>query len=275
MDLTDLRRRVAATRIAPVAAFPVRMGRVASHSGRVAGQSLRWLVSSREHTNLTYDLTDLNREHLAWFVADVVGSSVETVRGHLAELDGDWELRQHIEDATAASARRGLADREVRYGRRLGWYALVRGLRPDLVVETGTDKGLGSCVLAAALLRNGSGELLTIDVNPGSGYLVDGKYAEVVDRRLGSSLEVLAGRDRKVDMFLHDSDHSPGYEAAELTAVAPHLDPAAVVLSDNAHMTDELLRWAEEDHSRFRYFAEQPADHVFPGGGSGAAVRQL
>ena len=39
------------------------------------------------------------------------------------------------------------------YGRRLGWYALVRALKPRTVVETGADKGLGSCVLAALRLR--------------------------------------------------------------------------------------------------------------------------
>ena len=33
--------------------------------------SARWLVTSREHHNYTYDLTALNRDHLAWFVAAV------------------------------------------------------------------------------------------------------------------------------------------------------------------------------------------------------------
>src|SRR5690606_39568112 len=42
--------------------------RVARHDARMIGTSLRWLFTSREHHNYTYDLTPLNRSHLAWFV---------------------------------------------------------------------------------------------------------------------------------------------------------------------------------------------------------------
>src|SRR5690606_28957548 len=123
-------------------------------------------VTSREHTNYTYDLSDLNRTYLAWFVANVAGIDVAEARGYLDEVFEDRELARHVIDATMASARRGLADPVARIGRRAGWYALVRATRPRHIVETGTDKGLGAVVLAAALLRNGTGRLTTIDINP-------------------------------------------------------------------------------------------------------------
>jgi hypothetical protein len=274
MDPVAIRRRLAASRAARLAALPVRLRRVVGHNARVLRQSARWLLLSREHTNFTYNLTTLNQEQLAWFVSTVAGVDVGQARGYLAELERDEDLRAHVARGTAASARRGIADPEARYGRRGGWYALVRALRPSWVVETGTDKGLGSCVLAAALLRNGSGRLLTIDVNPESGYLLSGPYRTVTDVRIGDSLDVLRGLDHEVDFFLHDSDHTASYERAELQAVAPHLSPHAVVLSDNCEVTDELARWAERTGRQFHYFAEQPADHWFPGGGIGIAVRR-
>ncbi len=137
-----------------MAAFPKRFLRVARHDAKVIGTSARWLFASREHHNYTYDLTPLSRDHLAWFVAVTCDVPVATVRGYFAEIEGDDALRGHIERATAASARRGLADRRVRYARRIGWYAIVRARRPAHVVETGVDKGLGTVVLASALLRN-------------------------------------------------------------------------------------------------------------------------
>ncbi|MEN3356154.1 MAG: hypothetical protein V7637_136 [Mycobacteriales bacterium] len=267
-----VRRRVASSRLAPVAALPVRLTQVARHDARVLRLSARWLVASREHTNLTYDLTELNLDQLAWFVASAAGLPIARARGYLRELEQDDDLRRHVDHRTAASTRRGIADRKVRYGRRLGWYALARALRPGHVVETGTDKGLGSCVLAAALLRNGAGQLTTIDTNPQAGYLVTGRYREVTDLRIGSSLAVLPQLTTPVDMFLHDSDHAPEYERAELRAVAERLAAGAIVMSDNADVTDELARWAEATGRRFLYFAERPADHWFPGGGIGIAV---
>lgn len=270
---TGLRHRIAHSRVAPLAALPIRLRAVARHDRAVLAASARWLVSSREHTNFTYHLTERNREHLAWFVAAVAGVPVARARGYLAEVAADSELHEHLRRATAASARRRLADPEPRLGRRAGWYALVRALRPAHVVETGTDKGLGSCVLAAALRRNGHGRLTTIDINPAAGYLIDGPYGAVTDLRVGDSVQVIRGGQAPIDLLLHDSDHSPGHETRELAAAEALLSDAALVLSDNAELTDELARWAERRGRRFLFFDERPAGHWYAGGGIGAAFR--
>lgn len=270
MDKQELRRRVVASPIAPIAVLPTRLRAVARYNAHTLGRSVRWLVKSREHTNFTYELTGLNREHLAWFVATLSSKPVAEIRDYLDELDSDEQLRETVQAATASSARRRLADPVARWHKRAGWYALVRALRPEHVVETGTDKGLGSLVFAAALLRNGTGQLTTVDINSDSGYLITGRYAEVVDRRVGDSLSILSSLS-DVDLFLHDSLHTEAHEAAEYRAVSAVLMPGALVLSDNAHVTPALPNWAEATGRRFLYFQEQPAGHWYPGGGIGAA----
>ena len=269
--MNTLRRRLAASRVAAAAALPPRLAAVGRHNAQTLRASVRWLVQSREHTNYTYDLAPLNRDYLAWFVATVADIKVSEARGYLEEVERDSDLRAHVRVHTLASRRRGLADREVRYGRRIGWYALVRALRPQHIVETGTDKGLGSVVLAAALLRNGTGRLTTIDINPEAGYLIAGRYATVCKAKTGDSLQALQ-EVGEVDMFLHDSDHSAAHEAAELACVTSRLADRAVVLSDNAHMTDALAKWAERHGRRFLFFDEQPAGHWYPGDGIGVAL---
>jgi predicted O-methyltransferase YrrM len=276
VPLTGLRRAVARTRLAPVAAFPKRLVRVTRHDARVLGTSVSWLFTSREHHNYTYDLTRLNRDHLAWFVAQVCDVPVAAVRGWFAELEGDRALRDHLSAATAASARRGLADRTVRYGRRIGWYAMVRARRPGHVVETGVDKGLGTCVIAAALLRNAAegrpGRVSSLDINPEAGYLAAAPpWSEVVDLVIGDSVASIRAMTTPVDLFLHDSDHAAAHERAELEAVAPRLAPDALLLTDNVTGTDVLSRHAEATGRRFLAFTERPARHWFPGDGIGAA----
>ena len=91
-------------------------------------------------------------------------------------------------------------------------------------METGTHLGLGSCIIAAALLRNGHGRLTTIDVDADAGYLITEPWASVIDRRIGSSVDELASL-RDVGMFLHDSLHTYEYETSELAAVEPNLRP--------------------------------------------------
>jgi predicted O-methyltransferase YrrM len=269
--MSELRRKIAASRVAPLAALPMRLQSVARYDAQVVGKSARWLIRSREHTNFTYDLTSLNREHLAWWVAAAVDIPVAEARGYMTEIEQDGDLTSHVLEATQASGRRGLADRQVRLHKRIGWYALVRALRPEHVVETGTDKGLGSVVLASALLRNGLGTLTTLDVNSDAGYLISGDYATVTDLRLGDSLATLAHMEQPVDFFLHDSLHTREHELAEYRAVMPRLSEHAVVLSDNAHVTDALPSWAEQTGRRFTFFQERPDRHWYPGGGIGLA----
>jgi len=273
---TDLRRAIARTPLAPVAAFPKRLMRVARHDARVLRVSARWLFTSREHHNYTYDLTRLSREHLAWFVSVTCDVPVKEVRKYLAEVESDETLRGHIEQATAASARRGLADRRVRYARRIGWYAIVRATRPAHIVETGVDKGLGTCVLAAALLRNAAegnpGRVTSLDINPEAGYLAKAQpWSDVVDLVIGDSITAIKAMDRPVDLFLHDSDHSVTHERNEFEAVESKLAPGARLLTDNVTVTNVLAEHAERTGRKFLAYRETPARHWFPGDGIGLA----
>lgn len=276
MDATKLRRVIARTPLAPVAAFPKRLARVARHDAKVLRTSARWLVTSREHHNYTYELTKLSRHHLAWFVSVVCDVPVKQVRAYLNEIETDEELRGHIEQATAAASRRGLADKHVRYARRIGWYAIVRARKPAHVVETGVDKGLGSCVLAAALLRNAAeghpGRLTSLDINPEAGYLARATpWANVVDLVIGDSVASIGALDRPVDLFLHDSDHSRVHERSEFDAVEPKLAPNAMLLTDNVTVTNVLAEHAERTGRRFLAYRETPARHWYPGDGIGVA----
>ncbi|QGN50403.1 class I SAM-dependent methyltransferase [Micromonospora sp. WMMD558] len=276
MDRIKLRRAIARTRLAPVAAFPKRLRAVARYDAKVLSTSARWLVQSREHHNYTYDLTPLSRNHLAWFVSVVCDIPVKQVRAYLDEIEADDNLRQHLQQAIAGAERRGLADKQIRYARRIGWYAIVRAAKPKHIVETGVDKGLGSVVLAAALLRNAAeghpGRVTSLDINPEAGYLAKVEpWSEVVDLVIGDSLASIAALDRPVDLFLHDSDHSTAHERREFTAVEPKLAPGALLLTDNVTITNVLAEHAERTGRKFLAYRETPANHWYPGDGIGVA----
>jgi predicted O-methyltransferase YrrM len=233
----------------------------------------RWLVTSREVTNFTYDLTELNVRHLASLQAHVLGLPYELVIGYLGEPQHDAELIEHIRQKTATSDRSFAADSEVRFGRRLGWYGFVRALKPRLVIETGVDKGLGACLIAAALRRNAAegctGKYYGTDINPRAGYLLSGVYSEFGSVLYGDSLTTLAALDEEVDLFINDSDHSPVYEGLEYQAIRRLLSSRAIVLGDNSHYTGELLAFSQAEGREFIYFQERPSGHWYPGGGIG------
>jgi predicted O-methyltransferase YrrM len=246
---------------------------------RALRQSIDWLFASREDTNYTYELTPQNLRHLAHLLAVATGRPAAELTRYIAEPAADAELQAHIAGHIdrLPPALRAVADRTARFGRRLGWYALTRALKPRLVIETGVDKGLGGVLLCAALRRNATeghaGRYLGTDIRPTAGYLVSGPYAAMGRVAYGDSIATLGTLREPVDLFINDSDHAAEYEAREYRVVAPLLSAQAVVVGDNAHVTDALAAFAEETGRRFLFFKEQPAGHFYPGAGIGLAFR--
>lgn len=271
---SNFRRRLATSPVGAVAAFPLRTMQVARYDARLIGRSFDWLVHNRETTNYTYDLSSLNLGQLCWFVSAITGADIAAVRGWMRELEHDEEFWNTLRRRLSSNPTRRVCATEPHLARRFGWYAIVRALEPDNVVETGTHLGLGSCVIAAALLRNGHGRLTTIDIDDDAGYLIGEPYSSVIDLRVSNSVTELAAI-RDVDMFLHDSLHTYEYESSELAAVEPNLRADAIALSDNAHDSAALSNWAERTGRRYLFFREQPADHWWPGDGIGVAWTKL
>ena len=242
------------------------------------GRVLRWLLASRETTNLTYPITPLSRQQLAAFAAQVAGAELHTVLAYFDELEADTALRAHIHTLASQPQHRLKSDPHMPFGRRLVWYALARLLKPELVVETGVEKGLGSVVLCSALLRNAAqghpGRYVGTDIDPRAGWLLTGPYAAVGQVHYGdslSSLQALVASGDRLGLFVNDSDHSADYEAREYACIGPALTPGAVVLSDNAHVTDRLYAFAQATGRRYLFVNEVPQGHWWPGAGVGAA----
>ncbi|WP_037607219.1 class I SAM-dependent methyltransferase [Streptacidiphilus rugosus] len=274
MNHTRFSRYVAASRLAPAATLPLRLGAVARHCSTTVRSSASWLVRSREHVHYSYDLEPRNQEHLAWFVATATGCRVDAARGYMAELRDDEQLRRVITEGLVRSPRRATIDPLLRYGRRIGWYAFVRALRPQFVVETGTNRGLGSAVMAAALLRNGGGTLSTVDLDPRGGELILPPYRQVVRHTVGDSLSFLNGlaeRQQPIDLLVVDTGYTAEHERAELAAATPLLADHAVVIATKSYCWQELSGWSEDQGRNFLHFAEEPRDHWYPGVGIGVS----
>jgi hypothetical protein len=260
-----------------IMAWPLRLWVAARYLGGRALLLTRWLIGSREYTNFTYYLDDLNERYMANFLSIVTAKSEATILGYIAEIKGDAQLRNHLFNATRDSPYRLVTDKQPKYGRRIGWYALARAIKPEVVVETGVDKGLGSCVLAAALRRNSlegwPGYLYGTDINPRSGYLLGEPYSQYGKVIYGDSIESLIKLNCSIDLFINDSNHTSDYEMKEYAAVMGKLSRDAILVGDNAHCSDSLLTFANETNRKFLFYGEKPKNHWYEGAGMGCAYR--
>lgn len=232
-------------------------------------------LTSNEVTNFTYDISPMNQMYLIALISSITDTSFHLVLSYANELSRENYLRNHIRNATENSALGYKADKEAKYGRRLGWYLLARILKPKVIVESGIDKGLGSCVLGWALHKNAlegeKGKYYGLDNDPKAGYLFGGIMSEYGKILYGDSIATLKNLNVKIDLFINDSDHSAKHENLEYRGIGHKLSENAVIVGDNAHVTTELLAFSVGTGRKFVFFKEEPIDHWYKGAGMGVS----
>jgi hypothetical protein len=168
-------------------------------------------------------------------------SCAELIR-YRRELLADREFQSHLERCR----------RDVHYilPEAAELYAIVRAVKPQVMVETGVASGLSSAHILRALDRNGIGTLHSIDlpnVQEGSvlpqgrtsGWIVPASLRGRWKLQLGDSwvlLPELLGSLERVDVFMHDSDHSYEGMMFEFEQAYPKLTPGGLLLSDDTHL---------------------------------------
>jgi predicted O-methyltransferase YrrM len=202
-----------------------------------------------------------------------LNARINKVQEYFSELKNDTALLYHYENCVKSSKAALVTDLEPRFGRRLAWYAFVRILKPGVVIETGVDKGLGSLVIASALLRNAnegnSGKYYGTDINPHAGFLFSGEYAKTGEILYGDSLESIKRLECCVGLFISDSDHDPDYEFHEYQAVAKLLEPNGLVISDQG--TDRLLQFSQNSGREFIFFHDESSSDWVKSSGIGVS----
>jgi len=151
--VANIEKKVKSSRFARILLIPFRAKIAFSYYIKPLKTIFSWLLRSKEYTNFTYDIDGLNKEYLAAFISSVTGAKIEEAKKYIVELEQDSTIRRHIATSIIIGEEKHVSDKNVAYGRRLGWYALLRIKKSRNVVETGIDKGFGSCVIAAALIK--------------------------------------------------------------------------------------------------------------------------
>lgn len=236
-------------------------------------RGMAWAFKRTETSNFYYDLTERNRRELAHMVALVSKISPSESLKYIDEVRSDSQLSSHIR--STLSKDNSMRDSSMLLGRRIGWYAFVRALKPRLVIETGVHQGIGAVTIIRALEKNSEegspGKYLGTDIDPQAGVLVTGKFLETGRVLFGDSIATLRSVSDEIDLFVNDSDHSAEYEAEEYEVVQARLSKSAVILGDNSHATSSLMEFSAKQQRRFLLFREDPKDHWYPGAGIGVS----
>jgi hypothetical protein len=236
-------------------------------------EAVRYVLLDPEVGDFSYELR--NEDEFARGLADALGVPVERIRESFAEVRASPALTSDLRRRTRW---RPDMKRHIAFGPRLGWYAIVRELKPSVVVETGIKHGFGSLVLLEALRRNAleghDGRLLSADLDPAAGWVVPSDLAGRWTKLVGKADEVVAGAldGHRIDVLIHDTPPLPEIEHAEYGVALAHRAPRVLLVSgSNGDQTGVLPGIAAEHSAPYHLIREIP-DHIYPGQGVGLVL---
>ncbi len=235
----------------------------------------KWIWEDSAISNHYYKISNLNKIHLSHLIADITEQDLENISRYLDEIENDLDLRSQIQFAMYGE---NSGKTQIEFGRRIGWYAIIRATKPKLVVETGVHHGLGACVIAKALKENQSegfpGRYLGTDIDTSAGKMFTDKFQGHGEIKFGDSIETLKKLKEKIGIFINDSDHSKEYEYREYQTIENLIDEETIILGDNSHISDSLSKFSKEKGRNFIFFAEKPENHWYPGAGIGISFNR-
>jgi predicted O-methyltransferase YrrM len=115
-------------------------------------------------------------------------------------------------------------------------YSLVRTGRPPTVVEFGTSFGIATIHLAAAVRDNGTGRVISTELNAAKAqrareHVAEAGLADVVDIVTGDAFDTLAGLPGPIGLALLDGWKNLYLDLLKL--IEPRLSPGAMIVADD------------------------------------------
>lgn len=144
-------------------------------------------------------------------------------------------------------------------------YALVRGLRPRVIVEVGTARGRSACAMALACRENGVGRVVAIDPHDSNNWndtstrgtterflrerVADYQLETFVDIRVATSVVVSPTWTEPIDLLFIDGDHTYKGVKEDFEGFRKHLSPHALVVFHDSAWEHEQP-W--EEHQNYK-----------------------
>lgn len=180
------------------------------------------------------------------------------------EILGDRLLRESFRKAVDARLIGGEFDEHVgprKVGNIATYYGLIRELKPSVVVETGTSHGESASLILAALNRNGSGKLISINLPAVRGELtmeatlkqaeigcrIPDSYKDRWEYVRGDAKEFLPKVliENRTNIFIHDSLHTRTHMLYELHVARALVPEGGIIVSDDVLWNKAFVSFLE------------------------------
>ena len=239
-------------------------------------QMLAWVLRSEDTDAFSWDMDRLSKSYMLSAIADITGKSHIEITHYADELKNDVEVQALVSGACRSDQRR-VANIVPKYGRYIGWYAIVRALKPACIVETHVDEDFGTCILSAALARNKK------EGAHGAYYGV-ATHLETVQKQKSAEFGKSQSTDlcdsiknvrQQIDLLIIGRSLSPLQKPHCFEDLKIKLADNAIILDNNAYRSSTLLDFALDTGRHVVFIHERPHNHWYQGDGFAVAFPRM
>ena len=116
-------------------------------------------------------------------------------------------------------------------------YGLIRMIKPELVLETGTHKGVGAAYMGSALRDNNKGKLITVEFEPQHVFKAQELFAKLnLENYINSILDDVKNLyfvKERIDLILLDTE--PHFRFGEYLKFWKFLSPGGILVIHDLH----------------------------------------
>lgn len=227
---------------------------------------IKWILFSKEISNFTYEIRNENELlHVAQNITSLDYPLLKKILDEINVEDNDFKkilTKDYFKDFSKNKI----------FGRRLLWYILVRTIKPDIVIESGVDKKLGSAILVQGLYKNylenyKKNEFIGLDIeNKKISYfnLQNDNYTNYKFYYQNTLDFLRKYKNKKKTIYISDAYHNYDFETQEYNLIKNNLAPGSIIVSDNN--SGSLSDFSIKNKKNIIYFHEDVKNFWHKGG---------
>ena len=227
---------------------------------------IKWILFGKEISNFTYEI--INEDELLHVAQNITSLNYSFLKKILDEINFTDDNFKKI---FTENYYKEFLKKKI-FGRRLLWYILVRTLKPDIVIESGVDKKLGSALLVHGLYKNylenhKQNEFIGLDIeNKKISYLnLKNKNSANYKFYYQNTLDFLRKyKSKKKTIYISDAYHNYDFEMKEYNLIKNNLAPGSIIISDNN--SGSLSDFSIKHNKKLIYFHENVKNFWHKGG---------
>lgn len=227
--------------------------------------ALKWVFSGNEISNFTYEIK--NYKEILDIVKVITNINHNELEKILKEIDPknkefrDFFSKYYFEDFS----------NKIFFGRRIVWYLLVRTLKPEIVIESGVARGLGSGLLIYALYKNKldfgtENQFIGIDLLKIKNSYFNFKNQKFLNYNFyykDTLLFLKEFNEKKKIIYISDAEHNYDFEKREYELIINKMSNGSIIISDNN--SGSLSDFSKKNNKNILYFKEDPINTWYSG----------